>query len=215
MALTGLNVLQGTSTHYYSFQNQDYSVAVGGVATNFEGSQGYYASTVNVRTGLFVAEDNFSPSEMIKQNPSWYTPNQPPPALNNWADVTFLQWYTAAKVSGGSNNAILKRARSLKYFVRYHIINAESQGIIDHALQNVGATLQPWPNGHTFPMTTDEGKAILGSPNGRGVAFFLYQHKTVLGIKTVDSVTIFSTTGKDSDSHDETWYQAIFTLRDA
>jgi hypothetical protein len=59
-------------------------------------------------------------------------------------------------------------------------------------------------------MTTDEGKAILGSPNGRGVAFFLYQHKNILGIKTVDSVTIFSTTGGDG----EAWYQAIFTLKD-
>jgi hypothetical protein len=69
---------------------------------------------------------------MIKQNPSYYDPGQIPPALNNWADVTFLQWYQAAKDPGGSNNAVLKRARTLRYFAKFHIINKESQGIIDH-----------------------------------------------------------------------------------
>jgi hypothetical protein len=64
-------------------------------------------------------------------------------------------------------------------------------------------------------MATDQGKAILGSPNGRGVAFFLYQHKNLLGIKTVDKVTIFSTIGTNPETNgDETWYQAVFTLKD-
>jgi hypothetical protein len=61
--------------------------------------------------------------------------------------------------------------------------------------------------------SSDAGKAILGSPNGRGVSFFLYQHKSILDVKTVESVTVFSTVGQNpSDNSNEAWYQAIFNL---
>jgi hypothetical protein len=57
--------------------------------------------------------------------------------------------------------------------------------------------------------SSDAGKAILGSPNGRGVAFFLYQHKSILDVKTVENVVVFSTVGNEN----EAWYQAIFELK--
>jgi hypothetical protein len=40
-------------------------------------------------------------------------------------------------------------------------------------------------------MDTVEGKAILKSPNGAGVAFLLSIHKDVLGRKTDSKVTVF------------------------
>jgi hypothetical protein len=69
---------------------------------------------------------------MISRNPESYAPGQQAPALSNWADVTFLQWLQAAQDLGGSANSIRKRTKNLKYVFRFHIINKESQGIIDH-----------------------------------------------------------------------------------
>jgi hypothetical protein len=70
-------------------------------------------------------------------------------------------------------------------------------------------------------MTTDEGKAILGSPNGGGVGYFLSQHRNraegssrtdLLGVKTVESVQIFRTEGPGETEDDKIWYQAIFKV---
>jgi hypothetical protein len=59
-------------------------------------------------------------------------------------------------------------------------------------------------------MTTEGGRAILGSPNGKGIGYFLSQHKDQLGVKTVESVTVFTTPGGEG----EAWYQAYFALAD-
>lgn len=45
-------------------------------------------------------------------------------------------------------------------------------------------------------MDTDEGKAILASPNGSGVAYLLLTHKRQLGRKTIGKVTVFADDGK-------------------
>jgi hypothetical protein len=64
-------------------------------------------------------------------------------------------------------------------------------------------------------MTTEGGQAILGSPNGKGIGFFLSQHKDQLGVKTVESVTVFTTQGESpATSEPEAWYQAYFTIVD-
>jgi hypothetical protein len=48
----------------------------------------------------------------------------------------------------------------------------------------------PWP-GITYPAASDEGRTLLGTPNGSSVAYLLIQHKAALGHKTVDKITVF------------------------
>lgn len=50
-----------------------------------------------------------------------------------------------------------------------------------------------WP-GLRFGMGCEEGKLLLGSPSGVGVAHLLFEHKKAFGRKWVDQVTIFSGT---------------------
>lgn len=40
-------------------------------------------------------------------------------------------------------------------------------------------------------MDTDEGKALLATANGAGVAWFLITHKAKFGTKTIDQITVF------------------------
>lgn len=48
-----------------------------------------------------------------------------------------------------------------------------------------------YENAQVYGMDTDEGKAILGSPNGQGVGWLLIQHKSQLGMRTVQSVAVW------------------------
>jgi hypothetical protein len=54
-----------------------------------------------------------------------------------------------------------------------------------------------WEKRVEFSMDTDAGKALLGSPNGRGVGYLLAQHKSTFGAKgTVNKVTFFCSGGE-------------------
>jgi hypothetical protein len=44
--------------------------------------------------------------------------------------VTFLQWWGQCELDRNRNQALLK-ARTLRYFARFHIINEESKAIIN------------------------------------------------------------------------------------
>jgi hypothetical protein len=57
-------------------------------------------------------------------------------------------------------------------------------------------TYDKWP-GVTFSMESEEGKAILGTPNGCGVAFMLIQHGKALGEKRIEKVTLFHAAKQD------------------
>jgi hypothetical protein len=53
-----------------------------------------------------------------------------------------------------------------------------------------------WP-GITFDIQSEEGKAILGTPYGSGVAWMLIQHSKALRERTIKKVTIFYSPKKD------------------
>ena len=55
--------------------------------------------------------------------------------------------------------------------------------------QGAGLTDLPWP-GMTFGAMTRNGKALLGTPHGTGIGFFLSQHRDQIS-KQIESVTIW------------------------
>lgn len=153
---------------------------------------------MNPSEGFVVAEESWSP---------WYQtrgekPQRQPP-LSAWSDVTFLTWSRFARNK--------KELRNIKYFFRWHIVNTNTKFIISEALKRTGQTLSKWP-GTEFSMTSEEGKAILGTPNGGGVAWFIVDHKDDFGVKTVKSVRVFKVTGPEKNGKVEDWYVAMFTV---
>ena len=62
--------------------------------------------------------------------------------------------------------------------------------------------LSVWP-GQSFSTTTDDGQALLGSPNGSGVAFMVAQYRRVFAGKVVDKVVVFDPAGSGSDRPDD------------
>ena len=48
-----------------------------------------------------------------------------------------------------------------------------------------------WP-GLTFDMDSDAAKVLLQTPNGKGVAWLLVNHKKAFGVKTVGKVQLWN-----------------------
>jgi hypothetical protein len=108
--------------------------------------------------------------------------------LGRSSDILFLEWEAQVETAKTELTSIL-------YVMRSNIVNIESRNVIFQALQSAGRDNGPrkWP-GDTFDMTTEEGRAILGTPNGIGVAYLLSQHQKQLGRKTITSVQVFDDT---------------------
>jgi len=99
------------------------------------------------------------------------------PSLRHWSDVAYLQW---AK--------FVKTPADLRYVLRISIENTETKAVVRHIMKD---TLV---NGGEQSFRTDDNRdkvaALLGTPNGVGVAWLLIQHKRQLGNKTVEKVTV-------------------------
>lgn len=81
----------------------------------------------------------------------------------------------------------------MKYFIRYHIANDATKQIIDDICRE---ECPLWENKLKLilgdPKYRDEqARALLGSPNGKGILFFLRSYKARLGIKTPKKVYLF------------------------
>jgi hypothetical protein len=107
----------------------------------------------------------------------------------------FLEWQNQAGGSGG----IIPAPKNV---LRISVLNTDTLALIDQVMRNLpdterppgpaiwGVRLPPWP-GKTFSIDSDAGKVLLASPNGRGTAWFLIQHKAKFGVKWIDQITIF------------------------
>lgn len=140
-----------------------------------------YTNVFNVDGGAIIAELNVGPEHMIQQKAQMgesFDGEVVP--LKQYSDVVFLAWQHAAgnKVNG------------LRYVIRHGIINAKTIAVTKHILELRGAANQPWP-GLKIPMSDRDALALMGTPNGQGVAWMLIQHKQQLGWKTISDVTIF------------------------
>jgi glucokinase len=110
------------------------------------------------------------------------------PPLQNWSDVTFLQW----------NHITARNPGALKYVWRVNIFNADTYAIVKEALKRK-YNEEPSTLGRAFSMDDEEGKAVLGTVHGAGVAYLLAQHKKQMGLKTVRGVYVFQSPEKDNE----------------
>jgi hypothetical protein len=96
----------------------------------------------------------------------------------------FLAWQKAAS----------DKTKGLKYIFRHAINNEETKVVIREVLAKRGTSGEPWP-GLRIDMTDHDAWALLGTPNGRGPAWILSQHKEQLGRKSFSAITVSSVGG--------------------
>jgi hypothetical protein len=84
-----------------------------------------------------------------------------PPGLKFWSDVAYLQWASVAGVTS-----------KLRYVIRVGITNEKTKAVIEHIMRNT-TSMERYP---VFPGISwytgqdEEAAALLGTPNGSGVA---------------------------------------------
>ncbi|XP_014558693.1 hypothetical protein COCVIDRAFT_93893 [Bipolaris victoriae FI3] len=152
------------SNQYYDVCGKEYRASATGATYEFAVNPNGLVVLMNIMSLSFCAEKF-----------TWFRKPLPEelPHIGTPSDIAWAVWNRA----GASNIA------DVKYLLVTQIMNPTSRDMIRTAL----GTLQPpqsetkvWP-GSDFTMDTVGGRAILGSPIGRWVGYFLLQHKKQLG----------------------------------
>jgi hypothetical protein len=139
---------------------------------------GQYVNTFNVEGGAIIADINLGPDHIKKNKGKTIVP------LKQYSDIVFLAWQKAAG----------DKTKGLKYIFRHAINNEETKVVIREVLAKRGTSGKPW-RGLRIDMTDHDAWALLGTPNGRGPAWILSQHKEQLGRKSFSAITVFSVGG--------------------
>ena len=143
---------------------------------------GYFEQVVNPTKGYIIANNNRTPENA-------HCPQHWMPQLRKWSDVAYLQYQYCAQKQKVS-------LRNLKSVYRSNIINGRTKAIIFSILHARNANLTAYP-GITFKADTLEGQALIGTPNGQGVAWLLIQHKRQLGHKIIDEINMYDENAGD------------------
>ena len=139
----------------------------------FPATNALLCQVINISDGIIVAYDNFTAQGVNGRKGSSVPP------LNHWSDIAYLQWLSKAEPDS-----------NLRFVLRYNVINDGTCFALDFMESHCGFALTQWP-GTTYYPGSNEFNALLGSPNGQGVAHMLIQHRKQLGHRAVEKVIIF------------------------
>ncbi|KAL8767900.1 MAG: hypothetical protein Q9209_005686 [Squamulea sp. 1 TL-2023] len=126
------------------------------------------------RESAIIAVNNHSPK-------AYAVPGSPLPALHRWSDVVWQNW---TAITG--NNA-----RQLRFVIHQDVFTSPTRKVMEYIEVAEKDKLDlPWP-GQTYDMRSDDGKALLGTVHGLGVAWLIIDHSDVLGRK-IPAIRIFT-----------------------
>ncbi|KAJ4986345.1 hypothetical protein SVAN01_08162 [Stagonosporopsis vannaccii] len=148
---------------------------------DYQSTKAHYEFGINTSGGAIYGL--FLESPVHAASTLWHSGRRPAdpfklPQLRAFSDILWGYW--------ARDNPNM---RNVKYFFMLGISNDKTNALIASCLRDAGKELQAWP-GVSFETSTDEGHALLGSPNGAAFAYFLMQHKRELGRKTIQRVTV-------------------------
>jgi hypothetical protein len=172
--LHGMTPVEIQDIHYYPTVHH---------STVYPSTGALFINMIDRGRGVLVAVSNHGPAHALAK---WGRDDVPQPELRRWSDIAYLQW---------SDPSLAHLPNDLKYVVRSSIENRETIATIERVVANYCKVDKNWclyPGSNiTWDIEDEEAKALLGTPNGSGVAWLLAQHKRELGWKVVQSVTVF------------------------
>ncbi|KAL8942063.1 MAG: hypothetical protein Q9216_001875 [Gyalolechia sp. 2 TL-2023] len=193
-----------SAQQYSEFTNMN-----GQIQDDVSGAQFLQVYIPSATKGTIIASENVSPEQSIamyrrENNLPQLTAAQLRdyvPNLRRWSDVVWFVW---AKQAGN-------QAGKLRYIFRDNVVTAETKGVIDQMFGIPKGTLDlKWP-GKTFDVKkTKEGKGLLGTAHGSGIAWLMADHKAELGERNL-KVTVFTSAGSHMD---QKTYNMLFELAD-
>lgn len=141
---------------------------------------------------IIIAEASYGPDYQGKFEKPPVTGDEIIP-LKQWSDVTFLEYQNyCAGLARTEDTTQQSCMRSLRGILRHRAVNEKTLEIGREALKKSGKPFNAWPGRATWKIHEPEAQALLATPNGRGIAWFLAQHKEQLGRKVVTEVSAFA-----------------------
>ena len=147
---------------------------------------------------MIIADHNFGPDHRGGEKSPPMVGSEIIP-LKQWSDVTFIQYQDYCKQHETTTSTSEACLRGLRGVMRANVVGAKTREIANEALSQSGRLLRGWDHRATWAIEEESAQAILATPNGLGVAWFLAQHKAQLGHKVVTEVSVFSDTGAAFD----------------
>jgi hypothetical protein len=140
-----------------------------------------FFNTIYDKIGTIQADSNTAPHASTEH---LYSTGLMLPKLYHWSDVAYLQWLHATR-----NQTPTPVLRTV---IRDHIVNETTEIVFKHLLTRLppGDYRSGKLFKYEFAAGSPEGIAILGTPNGAGVAYLLIQHREWLGHLVVDNIEV-------------------------
>ncbi|KAF2094776.1 hypothetical protein NA57DRAFT_79945 [Rhizodiscina lignyota] len=111
------------------------------------------------------------------------------PALRYWSDIVFLEWQRLAQ----------DHITNINLIVRCGITDKITLAAARRVVEESGNQYGYFNEAKDSPIEDESAKALLGTPNGEGVAWLLLNHKSRLGCKEVKRVRVFADDTEETD----------------
>lgn len=165
-------------------------------------SGGFYSNVYNTASSIIIADNLLSPAEALKKGDK----QGEAPGLASWADVAFLQYEELARKNEDN-------IQDLQYIFQAVISNDETISVVNYIALKNGQGVRNWDNKLTFSLNSDEGKALTGTPNGKGAGWLAATHKNQLGNKTIKDISVFTEDDAEgADAQDSIKERTLFIM---
>ncbi|KAF2092902.1 hypothetical protein NA57DRAFT_81833 [Rhizodiscina lignyota] len=161
--------------------------------TKHKATEGSYTFIMNPVQGMLIAWNAISPQAKVKEAEDTHQENGPTtvPEVSQFSDIAYVNW----------DDVTQDKAGGIRGIIHPHIWNIDTMTVLYRIFTNNPDAEAPkellsipgskaWP-GTTYKPDTDEFNALLGTPLGSGVAWFLIQHKEALNTKTIQHIIVF------------------------
>ncbi|KAK3203143.1 hypothetical protein GRF29_112g307935 [Pseudopithomyces chartarum] len=155
-------------------------------------SGAWYQHAINDIDGVLIIAKQYSPKYSAQYRRPPVDPSQFPTLMSS--DISYLNWFLSRPPT----------VNPLRYIITWSVTNDLTQRLIFSAMGGFDAPdrgMRPFPY-LTFDPNSNEGAAIMGSPNGVGVGYLLARHKAELGTLTVKRIHVFRADTHPADGLD-------------
>ncbi|KAI4190528.1 MAG: hypothetical protein LQ346_004904 [Caloplaca aetnensis] len=199
-ALQEFEIPYDTRHGRYQWWEQWKRFTIGSDPRQYEPTGGRYRNSYIVagEKSMIICHSSFSPRQQAR-------PGQPFPELYRWSDVVWLAW---AQIAGNQKS-------QLRYIVHDDIVTPATRKWMEYIeVASPDTNFLPWP-GQLYDLQSDEGKALLATPHGVGLAYMLADHRYELDGKIYPVVCMWTAPSVATYSHSRNNYFMMWQLRDA